>query len=45
MVAKYQEIVMQNKQKLNPKQDTSTFEKFLRNLLEKLADSKHCKPI
>ena len=39
MVEKYQAIVANQKQ-INPKQDTSMFEKFLMNFLEKLADQK-----
>jgi uncharacterized short protein YbdD (DUF466 family) len=41
MVEKYQDYVTKNQQ-VNPKQDTATFEKFLMNLLEKLADAKIC---
>jgi len=40
MVEMYLSIILKNKS-LNPKQDTSIFEKFLMNLLEKLADSKY----
>ena len=39
MVEAYLQVIM-SKQNINPKQDTSIFERFLINLLEKLADSK-----
>ena len=39
MVEMYQAVLEKHKQ-VNPKQDTSNFEKFLMNFLEKLADPK-----
>jgi hypothetical protein len=41
MVDMYLNHLLKNQQ-INPKQDTSTFEKFMMNLLEKLADAKTC---
>ena len=39
MVEMYQSVLGKHKN-VNPKQDTSNFEKFMMNFLEKLADSK-----